>query len=172
MEVLLAKWTSDEENQETSAVMLECRNTREKVSLASAFLRLINCVSPASAFRHSGSLWYRWSQISPVLPSYAYWSVIMVFSAFLQLSSVKATQVCSGPAAPGGTSLGIMTSILHLKCRQITRTKAYRQSVSLYWATNIIKPICVGIYWMEDIFLIQYKSEEHPKIPKPPRTLI
>jgi hypothetical protein len=27
-----------------------------------------------------------------------------------------------------------------------TSTKAYRQSVSLYYATDIIKPTCVGIY--------------------------
>jgi hypothetical protein len=45
----------------------------------------------------------------------------------------------------GGTSKGIMTTILPLS-REITRTKAYQQSVSLYCATNIIKPICVGIY--------------------------
>jgi hypothetical protein len=55
-------------NQETSAVKPEF----EKVCLASSFLLLVNIVSPASAFQHSGSLWYCWSQISPVLPSYAY----------------------------------------------------------------------------------------------------
>jgi hypothetical protein len=32
------------------------------------------------------------------------------------------------------------------KCQQITWTKAYRQSVSPYCATNIINPTCVGIY--------------------------
>jgi hypothetical protein len=52
MEVLLAERTSDEENQETSAVISKCRNTRKKVSPGSAFLRLVNCVSPSSAFRH------------------------------------------------------------------------------------------------------------------------
>ncbi len=29
-----------------------CRNTGEKISPESAFLRLVNCASPASAFRH------------------------------------------------------------------------------------------------------------------------
>jgi hypothetical protein len=60
MEVLLAEQSSDEENQETSAVK----------SPASAFLPVVSCFSPASAFRHQGSVRYRWSQTSPALPSY------------------------------------------------------------------------------------------------------
>jgi hypothetical protein len=48
--------------------MPECRR---KVSLASAFLPVVGCLSPASAFRHQGSVRYRWSRISPALPSYA-----------------------------------------------------------------------------------------------------
>ncbi len=43
-----------EENQETSAVISKCRNSGKKVSMASAFLQFVNCVSPASAFRHQG----------------------------------------------------------------------------------------------------------------------
>jgi hypothetical protein len=30
-----------------------------------------SCLSPASAFRHPGSVRYHWSRISPALPSYA-----------------------------------------------------------------------------------------------------
>jgi hypothetical protein len=50
----------------------------------------------------------------------AYWSVIIVLSTFLQLSNVKPTQVCSASAAcqyfnTGGTSKGIMNSIMPLK---------------------------------------------------------
>jgi hypothetical protein len=52
MEVLLGERTSDEENQETSAVKSKCRNTGEKICPESAFLRLFNCASPASAFQH------------------------------------------------------------------------------------------------------------------------
>jgi hypothetical protein len=49
-----------------------------------------------------------------------YWSVTMVSSTFLQLSNVTPIQVCSAPAAKlfnntGGTSKGILTSILPLK---------------------------------------------------------
>jgi hypothetical protein len=63
-----------------------------------------------------------------------YGLVIMILSTFLQLSTVNPTQVCSAPAGrqvistkkTGGTSKGIMTSILPLKDQQITRTKAYR----------------------------------------------
>jgi hypothetical protein len=37
-----------------------------KVNAGVGILPLVNCVSPASAFRHqSQSGWYRWSQISP-----------------------------------------------------------------------------------------------------------
>jgi hypothetical protein len=43
---------------------------RLKASPASAFLPVISCLSPASAFRHQSSVRYRWSQISPALPSY------------------------------------------------------------------------------------------------------
>jgi hypothetical protein len=72
MEVLLGERKSDEENQETSAVISKCRNTGEKISPESAFLRLVNCASPASAFRqqaHSGTAGH---VISPALPSYEY----------------------------------------------------------------------------------------------------
>jgi hypothetical protein len=51
-----------------------------------------------------------------------YWSLLMVLSTILQLSNVKPTQVCSAPAdryvistITGGTSKGIMTSIMPLK---------------------------------------------------------
>jgi hypothetical protein len=53
MEVFLAEWTSNEENQETLAVISKCQNAGI-LDLASAFLRLVNCVSPASAFCHQG----------------------------------------------------------------------------------------------------------------------
>ncbi len=91
----------------------------------------------------------------------SYWSVIMVLSTFLQLSNVKPTRVCSAPARPpsyfnntGGTSKGIMTSILPLKMSTDygNRTKAYRQSVSLYCATKHYKAnLCW--YLPEEIFL-------------------
>jgi hypothetical protein len=45
----------------------ECRI---KLSQASAFLPVISCFSLASAFRHQGSVRYRWLQISPALPRY------------------------------------------------------------------------------------------------------
>ena len=48
--------------------MPECR---KKVSPASAFLPVVRCFIPASAFRHQGSVQYRWSRTSPSLPSYA-----------------------------------------------------------------------------------------------------
>jgi hypothetical protein len=47
--------------------MPECRR---KVRSASAFLPIVSCVSPASAFRPQGSVWYHWSRIIPALPSY------------------------------------------------------------------------------------------------------
>jgi hypothetical protein len=46
--------------------MTECR---KKVSPASAFLPVVSCFSAASAFRHQGSIRYRWSRTSPALPS-------------------------------------------------------------------------------------------------------
>jgi hypothetical protein len=49
--------------------MKECRR---KVSPASAFLLVVRCLSPASAFRHQGSVRYRWSRIRPALPSHGY----------------------------------------------------------------------------------------------------
>ncbi len=52
--------------------MPECQ---KKVSPASAFLPVVGCLSPASAFRHKGSVRYRWSRISPALPSYG-WFVL------------------------------------------------------------------------------------------------
>jgi hypothetical protein len=54
MDVLLTERTSDEENKETSAFISKCRNTGKRVCPASPFLRLINFVSQASAFRHKG----------------------------------------------------------------------------------------------------------------------
>jgi hypothetical protein len=51
---LLAERTRDEENQEIPDVICKCRNAGKKASPASAFLRLVNCVNPASAFRHQG----------------------------------------------------------------------------------------------------------------------
>jgi hypothetical protein len=47
--------------------MPECRR---KVSPALAFLPVVSCLSPASAFRNQGSVRYRWSRIGPALPSY------------------------------------------------------------------------------------------------------
>ncbi len=41
-----------------------------KVSPASAILPVVSFLSPVSAFRHHGSIRYRWSRISPTLPSY------------------------------------------------------------------------------------------------------
>jgi hypothetical protein len=54
---------------ENHMLMLECRRM---VSLASAFLSVFSCPSPASAFRLQGSVRYRWSQISPALPMPSY----------------------------------------------------------------------------------------------------
>ncbi len=45
--------------------------SRRKVSPASAFLPIVSCLSPASAFRHQGSIRYRWPRIISALPSYA-----------------------------------------------------------------------------------------------------
>ncbi len=44
----------------------------EKVSLASAFLPVVSCLSPASAFRHHGSVRYCRSWISPAQPNYGF----------------------------------------------------------------------------------------------------
>jgi hypothetical protein len=41
---------------------------RRKVSPTSAFLPVDSCLSPASVFRHKGSVRYRWSRIIPALP--------------------------------------------------------------------------------------------------------
>jgi hypothetical protein len=41
-------------DQETSVFISRCRNAGKKVIMASAFLRLVNCVSLASAFRNQG----------------------------------------------------------------------------------------------------------------------
>jgi hypothetical protein len=60
MEVFFAERTSDEDNQETIVVLSKCRNAGNKISPASALLRLVNFVSPAS-----WSVRYRWSRISP-----------------------------------------------------------------------------------------------------------
>jgi hypothetical protein len=40
---------------ECTVEMLECQNTRKKVSLALLVLRLVRCVSPALAFQHRHS---------------------------------------------------------------------------------------------------------------------
>jgi hypothetical protein len=47
--------------------MPECRR---EVSPASAFLPVVSCLSPASAFRHQGSVRYHWSRVSQALPTY------------------------------------------------------------------------------------------------------
>jgi hypothetical protein len=61
---------NDIEKSYVNAGMSECRR---KVSPASsAFLPLVICLSPASVFQHQGSVRYRWSRISPALPSSAY----------------------------------------------------------------------------------------------------
>ncbi len=39
-----------------------------EISPALAFLSVVSCLSPTSAFRHQGSVWYRRSRISPALP--------------------------------------------------------------------------------------------------------
>jgi hypothetical protein len=49
-EVLLAEQTNDKRNQEIS----ECREKCQSGAGIFGFLRLVNCVSPASAFRHLG----------------------------------------------------------------------------------------------------------------------
>jgi hypothetical protein len=56
----------DIEKSYVNAGMSECRR---KVSPASAFLPVVSCLRPASVFRHQGSVRYRWSRISPALPS-------------------------------------------------------------------------------------------------------
>jgi hypothetical protein len=40
-----------------------------KVSPASAFIPVVSCLSPASAFRHQRSVRYWWSWINPALPN-------------------------------------------------------------------------------------------------------
>ncbi len=57
--------------------MPECRR---KVSPASAFLPVVSCFSPASAFQYQGWERYRWSRISPALPSYA---IVLVFVSLI-----------------------------------------------------------------------------------------
>ncbi len=59
----------------------------EKICLASIFLPIFSRgstprtnrsgSSPASAFRHRGSVRYRWSRISPALPSYVFYTLAM-----------------------------------------------------------------------------------------------
>jgi hypothetical protein len=53
-------------------VICKCRivGMPEKVNQASAVLQVVNCLSPASAFRHQRSVRYRWSWNNPALPSY------------------------------------------------------------------------------------------------------
>ncbi len=48
----------------------EIPECRKKISPASAFLPVVNCLIPASAFRNQGSVRYRCLRISPSLPSY------------------------------------------------------------------------------------------------------
>jgi hypothetical protein len=55
-------------NQETSAVK---NKGRQRVSLILAFLPAVSCSSPASAFRHQGSVRYLWSRTWQALPCYA-----------------------------------------------------------------------------------------------------
>jgi hypothetical protein len=87
MEVLLGQRTSDEENQETSAVISKCRNTREKISPESAFLRLVNCASPASAFRHQAHSGTAGHVISPALPSMSISNAALVFDTPVDANS-------------------------------------------------------------------------------------
>jgi hypothetical protein len=63
--------------------MPECRNAGDKVSQASAFLPVGSCLSPASSFRHQGSVRYSW--FSPALPSYGI--VMVYFLLFLIINS-------------------------------------------------------------------------------------
>jgi hypothetical protein len=57
-------------------IIRKCRNTgilecRKKVSPKSAFLPVLNCLSPTSAFRHRSVRYrYCWSRIRPTLPCY------------------------------------------------------------------------------------------------------
>jgi len=48
---------------------IEIPECRRKVSPASAFPPVVSFISLAMAFRHQGSVRYRWSRISPALPS-------------------------------------------------------------------------------------------------------
>jgi hypothetical protein len=54
-------------------IICKCQNVGmpEKVNQASAFLLVVNCLIPASAFWHQGSVQYRWSRNSPALPGCA-----------------------------------------------------------------------------------------------------
>ncbi len=58
---------ADAEKSYVNAKMLECW---KKNNLASVFLPVVHCLSPALAFWHQGSVWYCWSQYSPALTSY------------------------------------------------------------------------------------------------------
>ncbi len=57
----------DAEKSYGNAKMLE---RRKKNIPASAFLPVVHCLSPALAFWHQGSVWYRWSQNNQALASY------------------------------------------------------------------------------------------------------
>jgi hypothetical protein len=50
----------------------------KKVSPASAFLLVVSYLSPASAFRHQGSVRYHWTRISPALPSYVHFLIFQL----------------------------------------------------------------------------------------------
>jgi hypothetical protein len=83
-----------------------------------------------------------------------YWSVIIVLSTFLQSSNVKPTQVCSAPAGrqvfnnTGGTSKGIMTSILHFENadRELEQKRTSSQFHCIELTHKHYKPTCVGMY--------------------------
>ncbi len=71
---------------EQSYVNVGMSEYRRKVSPASTFLPVVSCISPASAFRHQGSVRYRWSRISPALLSNANLALAMFTKMMLMLS--------------------------------------------------------------------------------------
>ncbi len=81
------------------------KKSRRKVSPASAFLTIVSCLSPASAFLHQGSIRYRWSRIIPALPSSAIHTCTFTMHArrqqisgapFKKENSQQTGSVCTG----------------------------------------------------------------------------
>ncbi len=58
-----AEQSKAEENQETSAVISKCRNAGMPGKVSIGISPVVSCFSPASAFRHQGSVRYRWSRL-------------------------------------------------------------------------------------------------------------